>query len=130
MSKYNQGFLVLHDDKSCQGTRKTVGCFPAFFFQFRDTKLCARFKKSLAHQLIQKSATIVSKKKKSATREEMLPIICFCSSCCPHVGLHICRKVSFGSCYICSMLVNSVTLTVNYGVKQSQFTKPTSEPPC
>ena len=25
-------------------------------------------------------------------------------------------------------LVNSVTLTVNYGVKQSQFTKPTSEP--
>ena len=34
MSKYNQGFLVLHDDKSCQGTRKTVGCFPAFFFSF------------------------------------------------------------------------------------------------
>ena len=25
-------------------------------------------------------------------------------------------------------LVNSATLTVNYGVKQSQFTKPTSEP--
>ena len=26
-------------------------------------------------------------------------------------------------------LVNSATLTANYGVKQSQFTKPTSEPP-
>ena len=26
------------------------------------------------------------------------------------------------------MLVNSITLTVNYGVKQNQFTKPTSEP--
>jgi len=28
----------------------------------------------------------------------------------------------------CRMLENSNTLTVNYGVKQSQFTKPTSEP--
>jgi len=28
-----------------------------------------------------------------------------------------------------SVLVNSDSLTANYGVKQSQFTKPTSEPP-
>ena len=28
----------------------------------------------------------------------------------------------------CRMLENSNTLTVNYGVKQSQFTKPTSKP--
>ena len=26
------------------------------------------------------------------------------------------------------VLVNSATLTINYGVKQSQFTKPTEEP--
>ena len=30
---------------------------------------------------------------------------------------------------VCSVLVNSDTLTVNYGVKQNQFTKPTSELP-
>ena len=29
---------------------------------------------------------------------------------------------------VCSVLVNSDILTANYGVKQSQFTKPTSEP--
>ena len=29
---------------------------------------------------------------------------------------------------VCSVLVNSDTLTANYGVKQVQFTKPTSEP--
>ena len=29
---------------------------------------------------------------------------------------------------VCAMLVNNDILTVNYGVKQSQFTKPTSEP--
>ena len=129
MSKYNQGFLVLHDDKSCQGTRKTVGCFPAFFFSFGIPNFVQGLK---SHWLTSssKSQPRLFQKKKSATREEMLPIICFCSSCCPHVGLHIYRKVSFGSCYICSMLVNSVTLTVNYGVKQSQFTKSTSEPPC
>ena len=28
---------------------------------------------------------------------------------------------------VCSVLVNGDTLTTNYGVKQSQFTKPTSE---
>ena len=27
----SQEFLVLYDDKGCR-TRKTVGCFPAFFF--------------------------------------------------------------------------------------------------
>jgi hypothetical protein len=34
MSKFNQGFLVLYDDKSCQRARKNVGCFSAFFFSF------------------------------------------------------------------------------------------------
>jgi hypothetical protein len=29
---------------------------------------------------------------------------------------------------VCSVLVNSDSLTTNYGIKQSQFTKPTSEP--
>ena len=29
---------------------------------------------------------------------------------------------------VCSVLVNNDTLTANYGVKQSHFTKPTSEP--
>ena len=29
---------------------------------------------------------------------------------------------------VCSVLVNSDTLTANYSIKQSQFTKPTSEP--
>ena len=29
---------------------------------------------------------------------------------------------------VCSVLVNGDTLTTNYGVKQSQFTKPTTEP--
>ena len=29
---------------------------------------------------------------------------------------------------VCTVLVNNEILTVNYGVKQSQFTKPTSEP--
>ena len=29
---------------------------------------------------------------------------------------------------VCSVLVNSDTLTANYGVKQRQFIKPTSEP--
>ena len=29
---------------------------------------------------------------------------------------------------VCSVLVNSDILTANYGVKQSQFTKPTTEP--
>ena len=32
------------------------------------------------------------------------------------------------SCLVCSVLVNSNILTVNYDVKQSQFTKPISEP--
>ena len=32
------------------------------------------------------------------------------------------------ACLICSMLVNSDSLTANYSVKQSQFTKLTSEP--
>ena len=31
-------------------------------------------------------------------------------------------------CLVCSVLVNSDFLTVNYGVKQSQFTKLISEP--
>jgi hypothetical protein len=30
---------------------------------------------------------------------------------------------------VCNVLMNSDTLTVNYGVKQNQFTKSTSEPP-
>ena len=29
---------------------------------------------------------------------------------------------------VCAVLVNSDILTANYGVKQRQFTKPTSEP--
>ena len=29
---------------------------------------------------------------------------------------------------VCSVLVNSDSLTANYGIKQSQFTKPISEP--
>ena len=29
---------------------------------------------------------------------------------------------------VCSMLVNSDSLTANYGIIQSQFIKPTSEP--
>ena len=29
---------------------------------------------------------------------------------------------------VCAVLVNSDSLTANYGVKQNQFTKPTSEP--
>ena len=29
---------------------------------------------------------------------------------------------------VCNVLVNSDSLTANYDVKQSQFTKPTSEP--
>ena len=29
---------------------------------------------------------------------------------------------------VCAVLVNSDSLTANYGVKQSQFTKPTAEP--
>ena len=35
----------------------------------------------------------------------------------------------FGSRYNCSALGIVITLTTNYGVKQSQFTKSTSEPP-
>ena len=31
-------------------------------------------------------------------------------------------------CLVCDVLVNSDILTADYGVKQSQFTKPTSEP--
>ena len=51
--------------------------------------------------------------------------------------VHVARTYSTGlllslaaqwSRLVCSVLVNSNTLTVNYGVKQSQFTKPTSEP--
>ena len=34
----------------------------------------------------------------------------------------------FGSRYNCSVLGIVTTLTTNYGVKQSQFTKPTLEP--
>ena len=34
--------------------------------------------------------------------------------------------VPFG--LVCAVLVNSNSLTANYGVKQSQFIKPTSEP--
>ena len=34
----------------------------------------------------------------------------------------------FGSHYNCSALGIVTTLTTNYGVKQNQFTKPTSEP--
>ena len=41
-------------------------------------------------------------------------------------------KESGGSIYglrlVCSVLMNSDSLTVNYGIKQNQFTKPTSEP--
>ena len=45
----------------------------------------------------------------------------------PAIGL--CHpKDLFGSRYNCSVLVIVTTLTTNYGVKQSQFTKPTSEP--
>ena len=35
----------------------------------------------------------------------------------------------YGSVWFCSALVNSDTLIAYYGVKQSQFTKPTPEPP-
>ena len=35
---------------------------------------------------------------------------------------------SFGSRYDFSVLINSNILTVNYDVKQKQFTKPTPEP--
>ena len=43
------------------------------------------------------------------------------------------RKSNFLVCdrkarLVCAVLVNSDILTANYGVKQSQFTKPTSEP--
>ena len=34
----------------------------------------------------------------------------------------------FGSRYNCSALKIIIILTINYGVKQSQFIKPTSEP--
>ena len=34
----------------------------------------------------------------------------------------------YGLCLVCSVLVNSDSLTVNYGIKQIQFTKITSEP--
>ena len=34
----------------------------------------------------------------------------------------------FGPVWFCSALVSSDTLTAYYGVKQSQFTKPTPEP--
>ena len=39
------------------------------------------------------------------------------------------RTDDSGPVWFCSALVNSDTLTVYYGVKQSQFTKPTPEPP-
>jgi len=35
--------------------------------------------------------------------------------------------IIFGLCLVCSVLVNSDILTANYSVKQSQFTKLTSE---
>ena len=38
------------------------------------------------------------------------------------------QQVTRSSILVCSVLVNSDILTANYGVKQSQFTKPTSEP--
>ena len=31
-------------------------------------------------------------------------------------------------CLVCAVLVNGDILTTNYGIKQSQFIKPTSEP--
>ena len=37
------------------------------------------------------------------------------------------KKKEFWPRLVCSVLVNSDTLTTNYGVKQSQFTKSTSE---
>ena len=39
-----------------------------------------------------------------------------------------CDRDTYGR-LVCSVLVNSDILTANYGVKQIQFTKPTSEPP-
>ena len=33
-----------------------------------------------------------------------------------------------GGHFVCDVLINSDILTANYGVKQSQFTKPTSDP--
>ena len=36
--------------------------------------------------------------------------------------------MQFRPCLVCPVLVNSDTLTANYSVKQSQFTKPTPEP--
>ena len=39
-----------------------------------------------------------------------------------------CRPRHSGPRLVCSMLVNSDILTANYGVRQSRFTKPTSEP--
>ena len=48
-------------------------------------------------------------------------------------GLNACELQdglrNMGPVWFCSALVNSDTLTVYYGVKQSQFTKPTPEPP-
>ena len=38
------------------------------------------------------------------------------------------RLPKYGSRLVCAVLVNSNSLTANYGVKQSQFIKPTSEP--
>ena len=38
------------------------------------------------------------------------------------------RRTQTPSRLVCAVLVNNNSLTVNYGVKQSQFTKPTSEP--
>ena len=37
--------------------------------------------------------------------------------------------LGFGPVWFCSALVNSDILTIYYGIKQSQFTKPTPEPP-
>ena len=45
------------------------------------------------------------------------------------VGMDLGRTLAlFGSRYNCSVLGIVTTLTTNYGVRQSQFTKPTSEP--
>ena len=38
------------------------------------------------------------------------------------------HKKHMGPVWFCNALVNSDILTVYYGVKQSQFTKPTPEP--
>ena len=44
-------------------------------------------------------------------------------------GLKNSHPPYLGPVWFCSALVNSDTLTAYYGVKQSQFTKPTPEPP-